>query len=242
MVHPCRWLRPDLVPPAPFLQCEPHLTPDGSGVLSDPVRIDEEFRKAWLPYFCRSGQRETSLDEFGFEVDGWLPLLPEVHLPRLTGQMLADVVHRKGVTAGNLDGWGWRELKVLPVSWYDELARILTKVEDIGVWPDGLLDAYVATIPKTGGDATPLVTDLSVCSLLCIVFGLLLVWVVWRIGLGIGYLILSSLLVAVAVLWRLGILLLLILRKFFLVPLILMFISLFLMWSSLLIRLIEDLG
>ena len=70
LVHPYRWLRPDLVPPAPFLQCGPRLTPDGSGVLSDPARIDEEFRKAWLPYFCRSGQRETSLDEFGFEVDG----------------------------------------------------------------------------------------------------------------------------------------------------------------------------
>ena len=125
LVHPYRWLRPDLVPPAPFLQSESHLTPDGSGVLSDPDRIDEEFRKAWLHYFCHSGQRETSLDEFGFEVDGWLPLLPEVHLPRLTGQMLADVVHRKGVTAGSLDGWGWREFKVLPLSWYDELARIL---------------------------------------------------------------------------------------------------------------------
>ena len=56
LVHPYRWLRPDLVPPAPFLQCEPHLTP---GVLADPARTDEEFRKAWLPYFCRSGQREA---------------------------------------------------------------------------------------------------------------------------------------------------------------------------------------
>ena len=95
MVHPHRWLRPDLVPPAPFLQCEPHLTPGGSGVLADPAGIDEEFRKAWLPYFCRSGQREASLEEFDREVDGWLPLLPEVYLPRLTGQMLADVVQRK---------------------------------------------------------------------------------------------------------------------------------------------------
>ena len=146
----------DLVPPAPFLQCEPCHTPDGSGVLSDPVRIDEEFRKAWLPYFCSSWQRETSLDEFSFEVDGWLPLLPEVHLPQLTGQIRADVVQRKGVTAGSLDGWGWREFKVLPLSWYDELARILTKVEDLGVWPDGLLDAYITMIPKTDGDATPL--------------------------------------------------------------------------------------
>ena len=57
----------------------------------------------------------------------------------LTGQMLADVVQSKGATAGSLDGWGWRELKVLPVSWYDGLARILTLFEDNGVWPDGLL-------------------------------------------------------------------------------------------------------
>ena len=116
LVHPYKWLRPDLVPPAPFLQCEPHLSPGGSGVLSDPARIDEEFRQAWLPYFCRSGQREASLEEFDVEVEGWLPLLPEVTLPCLTGQMLADVVQRKGATAGSLDGWGWRELKVLPVS------------------------------------------------------------------------------------------------------------------------------
>ena len=76
-MHPNRWLRPDL-----------------GGVLADPAGIDEEFRKAWLPYFCRSGQRETSLDEFTQEVEGWLPLLPEVSLPQLTGEVLAEVVHR----------------------------------------------------------------------------------------------------------------------------------------------------
>ena len=84
-------------------------------MLADPAKIDEEFRKAWLPYFCRSGQRDTSLEEFDREVEGWLPLLLEVHLPRLTGQMLADVVQCEGGTAGSLDGWGWRELKVLLV-------------------------------------------------------------------------------------------------------------------------------
>ena len=83
-------------------------------------------------------------------------MLPVFELPRLTGQMLSDVVHRKGATAGSLDGWGWRELKVLPVSWIDELARILTLGEDTGVWPDGLLDACITMIPKTDGNATPL--------------------------------------------------------------------------------------
>ena len=62
---------------------------------------------------------------------------------------------------------------MLPVAWYDQLARILTLVEDSAVWPDGLLDAYIAMIPKSDGDATPLGKRPF---LLFIVFGFLLVW------------------------------------------------------------------
>ena len=64
--------------PAPFLQCEPHLTPGGSGVPVDPAGIDQDFRKARLLHFCRSGQGEVSLEEFALEVDAWLPVLPVV--------------------------------------------------------------------------------------------------------------------------------------------------------------------
>ena len=77
-------------------------------------------------------QRETSLEEFAQEVDAWLPLLPEVSFPRLTGEMLAEVVHRKGATAGSLDGWGWREFKALPDSWFDGLARIFPRLRIMG--------------------------------------------------------------------------------------------------------------
>ena len=76
-----------------------------SGVVADPARIDEEFRKAWLPYFCRCGRREASMEEFDAEVEGWLPLLPEMDLPPLTGADIAGVVWRKTATAGRLDGW-----------------------------------------------------------------------------------------------------------------------------------------
>ena len=156
LVHPYKWLRADMVPPSPFLQCSSALTPGGSGILAHPAGIDAEFRKAWLPYFCRSGQRETSLDEFNGECVGWLPHLDEFFLPALTGDMLLEVVKRKSASAGSFDGWGWRELKVLPVAGLDGLARILTRVEELGVWPDGLLDAYIIMIPKVDGDATPL--------------------------------------------------------------------------------------
>ena len=156
LVRPYRWLRPDLVPPSPFLRCDPRLTPCGSGVLAGPDRIDEEFRKVWLPYFCRSGQREASSEEFNEEVVGWLPLLPEVDMPPLTGDDLFQVVRCMTATAGSLDGWGWRELESLPVPCFDSLARIFAKVEELGVLPEGLLDAYIAMIPKVGGDSTPL--------------------------------------------------------------------------------------
>ena len=55
--------------------------------------------------------------------------------------MLSDAVQCEGATAGSLDDWGRREFKVLTVAWYDGLARNFTTVEEIGVWPDGLLDA-----------------------------------------------------------------------------------------------------
>ena len=65
LVRPCRWLRPDLVLNAPFLQCDSSLTPGSTGVLADPARIGEEFLNAWLPYLCRSVRKEASVEEFG---------------------------------------------------------------------------------------------------------------------------------------------------------------------------------
>ena len=71
-VHPYRWLKPDLVAPAPLLCCDPCLTVDGSGVLSDPDRIDEQFRSAWLPFFCRADRGAADPSVFDQEVGGWL--------------------------------------------------------------------------------------------------------------------------------------------------------------------------
>ena len=40
LVHPFWWLRPDLVPPAPFVSCDPKDPVDVSGVLLEPHAID----------------------------------------------------------------------------------------------------------------------------------------------------------------------------------------------------------
>ena len=47
--RPYQWLRPEFVPPAPYLVCEPRESPNGSGILVQPALIDALFRKAWMP-------------------------------------------------------------------------------------------------------------------------------------------------------------------------------------------------
>ena len=92
------------------------------------------------PTFLRKKMDEqASLEEFAHEEDGWLLVLPVVVLPQLTGEMLEAVVRRKSATAGSLDGWGWRGV-----------ARNLSKVEEVGVWPEGLLDAKNAGYDTQG--------------------------------------------------------------------------------------------
>ena len=97
-------------------------------------------------FFCRVGRGIANLDAFDAAIRDWLPVLPGVFLLRLTGELLPEVVKRKGVAAGSLDGWGWREMKALPVPWFDKLADVLAPVVELGVWPEGLLDACIAMI------------------------------------------------------------------------------------------------
>ena len=61
--RPYVWLRPDFVPPSPF-----HVVKDpqtqSSRLLVEPHLIDAEFRKAWMPFFCRSDHPVVTPDQF----------------------------------------------------------------------------------------------------------------------------------------------------------------------------------
>ena len=92
LVRPYLWLRSDMVLPSFSL-----------GVIvptNDPALIDEEFQKAWLPYFSRSARGHSSLSDFEGEVEGWLRTSDEVDSPTMSAKMLLDVVRKKSMTAG----------------------------------------------------------------------------------------------------------------------------------------------
>ena len=119
--------------------------------------IDAEFRKAWMPYFCRSGHPQVSAEQFLDFIGHFLPQENFFDLPRITGRDLQEVARAKKSTAGGSDGWAWNEVKALHLPWFSGLAILLDLVGTSGIWFQGLLDAYIAMIPKADGeDSTPL--------------------------------------------------------------------------------------
>ena len=51
--------------------------------------------------------------------------------------------------------WAWNEIKALSLSSFVGLALVFRQIEAAGQWPQGLLGAYIAMIPKAEGDSTP---------------------------------------------------------------------------------------
>ena len=140
---PYVWLRPDFVPPSPFLVVKDPQT-KSSRILVELHLIDAEFRKAWMPFFCRYGHPVVTPDQFLDFVGHLLPQEPFLDLPRITGRDLQEVARAKKSTTGGLVGWAWNELKALPLPWFSGLPILLNLVETTGTWPQGLLDAYHA--------------------------------------------------------------------------------------------------
>ena len=81
--RPHVWLRPDFVPLSPFLIIEDPQA-QSSRILVEPHLIDAEFRKAWMPFFCRSGHPVVTTDQFLDFVGHLLP--QETFLGLLVGR------------------------------------------------------------------------------------------------------------------------------------------------------------
>ena len=88
--RPYAWLRPDVVPPSPFLVVKDPQA-GSSRILVEPHHIDAEFRKAWMPFFCRSAHPVVTPDQFLDFVGHLLPQEPYLGLPGITARDLQEV-------------------------------------------------------------------------------------------------------------------------------------------------------
>ena len=139
-----KWLRPDLVPTSSFLSCDPGLTPGGSGFLVDPDKIDEQLRKACLPFFCRGAKGNADLEAFRMIAEESTPHLDVVDTLTLLVICSVTVCKRKSQLLLFWMAGAGGSLK--PFQLFG-----LTSLQN-RVWPEALLDAFVAKIPKVAGE------------------------------------------------------------------------------------------
>ena len=118
--RPCAWLRPDYVPPSPFLVITDPQT-QMSKTLVEPHLIDAEFRKTWMPFFL-SGHDVVCVDQFLHFVGHLLLQEPSLEISGIAGRELQEVARAKKSTAGGLDGWAWNEVNAHPLPWFSGLA------------------------------------------------------------------------------------------------------------------------
>ena len=104
--RPYVWLRPDFVPPPPFLVVQdPHS--QSSRIIVEPHLVDAEFCKAWMPYFCRSGHPDVSPEQFLDFIGHFLPQETCLDLPRITGRDLQEVARGLRVQMEIDTIWSW---------------------------------------------------------------------------------------------------------------------------------------
>ena len=152
---PYAWLRPDFVP-IPLFLLSRILRLSRLGSWLNLVLLMLSSAKPGCLFFCRSGHPVVTADQFLDFVGPLSPQEPFLDLPRITVRDVQEVARAEKPTAGGLDGWAWNVLEALPLPWFSGLAVLSELVETSGIWPQGLLDAYIAMIPKADGDSTTL--------------------------------------------------------------------------------------
>ena len=141
-----KWLRPDFVTPARILVCSPEASSSGSGLLVEPTLIDAISVK----FGCFISRGMVGLlfpNGVSLLCGRFLPQAEFLDFLVLTSEELDEVALAKKSTAGGLDRWAWNETKALSLSWLVGLALVLRRIEALGRWPQGRLDAYIAMIP-----------------------------------------------------------------------------------------------
>ena len=141
--RPYAWLRRDFVPPSPVLVVKDPLT-EACWLLVEPHLTDAEFCKAWMPFSVGLvillslliSSRILSVISC-FRNLSWIFLGSRVGICR-------RLRRQRSLLLEGLDGWAWNEHKALPSPWFSFLAILLELVETSGIWPQGLLDAYIA--------------------------------------------------------------------------------------------------
>lgn len=119
----------------------------------DPIKWTGHFMESWENFWQRDQEHIADADMQVY-ID-MVPQLPEFQLEPITGAVLHEAIRGlKKVSMRGCDGWAYGELKLLPESSLNVLAKIFVAIEHGAPWPKALSQWFLVLLRK-GDDPVP---------------------------------------------------------------------------------------
>jgi len=116
----------------------------------------EELFKIWTPIFntFRDLGNPPTWEHFKEAFAAYLPQAHQPLLDPLSGDKMAKVAKNISASrAGGLDSWRTREVKALPLLYFNKFASLMSRVEAGAKWPDSFLHVPLPFLRKDGNGA-----------------------------------------------------------------------------------------
>ena len=139
------------MPPLQFLKRD-QTGPDGQckGTwTANPSEVDSITRRRWATVFNGNVACECrTIMAFIFKYLPFIFFAPEYKIARIDPQSVMQTILSKNETAGGMDGWTLKDLKVISTKGITWLASMFDHIEDGMPWPDGTHHARAAYMAK----------------------------------------------------------------------------------------------
>ena len=124
----------------------PKIKTENAEVITQPLEVLRRAHLAWADYFERPDEHPTQEWRQQNIPD---PPLRRFPLPPLTGQELKAAVAAKGKdTSPGVDSWHRSDLADLPLEAMNQMAALLSRMEQQGYMPTSLAAFWLALVPK----------------------------------------------------------------------------------------------
>ena len=132
----------------------PLVSDDGQQIAS-VAEVDRAAQDFWVrDLWCRDDPSLAQEHWEAFSHSEFFPCIPKCSWPETqwTTALVKSIVHSLKPSAPGTWDVPVAVWQTLPDTWHAAVARMLQQIQDTGDWPENVLDAYVALIPKGQGN------------------------------------------------------------------------------------------
>ena len=120
-------------------------------ITANPQEVDNVIRRAWTKiHDGMQGSIEEAVDRFLDTYHRYIFKGIQHEVQNITAQRVQESFQRTADSAGAMEGWQPKEMSLLSLKVYQQIAILLSQIENGAPWPDSTTHARVIFLEKDG--------------------------------------------------------------------------------------------